>query len=135
MKLVLAGSKPAYQLFINKLWSKDKNVSEYRYVSSTYVMRGYNANNNTLVKLGSFSLHPEADSILREAEERGFNISPRRERMRGLETGNASFGEGGIVRGVTPASALAHGRRSGYTGYYGMICTPRGTTVRITDGD
>ena len=156
MKFVLAGFQADYERFIRKLWSKDKDVSDYRYISHPDFVRGYSPTNNEIIKLGSFRHNPDREEILREVETRGFNMNPRSERMRGLETGNASFGEGGIVSGITSSSSFYDEHTSGLgsqlslaamhearriagsyitprTGYNMEL--PRGTTVRITGND
>ena len=59
MKLVLAGSRAHYNIFLEKLWSKDLNTSNYRYIDRIDSILGLNAEqeliklcNEALVKKG-----------------------------------------------------------------------------------
>ena len=71
MKLVLASSRQAYDRFIEKIWSKDKDVSIYRYISNVMDLQGLARDAVTkVVKVGNYRDHPNYDQIIDEVEFR-----------------------------------------------------------------
>ena len=80
MKLVLCGSSEHYERFIEVLWRKDKDTSEYRYIQNSGHLQGF-PRDTQIVKLGSFRNHPDHDEILNRANIQ-FDTRPRSERVR-----------------------------------------------------
>jgi len=78
MKLVLAGSRRAYDKFLHILDYHNKYPCNYRYISHARDIRGY-PRETQIIKLANFSQHPQHDEILEYAKER-FDMRTLRER-------------------------------------------------------
>ena len=103
IKLVLCGSYAHYQEFTEHLWSKDKDISNYKYIGRPRDILGYSSNDCTIVKLGSFRTHPECQAIAHEATMRGFDLTSRTRRRPNLVAREpARFTDGGIITVATP---------------------------------
>ena len=76
MTIVLAGSRRHYQTFLEKLWSRDRSTTNYCYVNNSDAVRGLDRNTR-VIKLGSFTTHPNYEEILAYCESR-FDMNPRR---------------------------------------------------------
>ena len=57
MKLVLCGNREDFDYFVQVLWRRDKDISDYRYISNLNDIRGFSPLGNIIVKLGSFQNH------------------------------------------------------------------------------
>ena len=81
MKVVVAGSKRDFDRFLEVLWRKDKDISQYKYVDTELHLRGMSADGNEIVKLSSFNARPDKEVFEDAIRERGFDTS-RRSRSR-----------------------------------------------------
>lgn len=98
IKLVLCGSYEHFKQFTEHLWSKDKDISNYRYMQNPHEVLGYDPARATIVKLSSFEIHPERDAIIEVARSRGFELINRSRRRQPLiRVGNGRFQSGGMV--------------------------------------
>lgn len=86
-KMVLAGNRAEYDVFIQKLWEKDKDISAYSYINRFHNLRGMR--DIQIVRVGNYRNHRDCEMILQEARVRGF--------MPPVVTKRPQFTSGGIV--------------------------------------
>ena len=134
MKLVLAGSHFDFKRFIEILWEKDKDISNYKYVSHPNHIRGLNPETTEIIKLGSIENRPDREEILRAVrpymrrrQERADTISRREsmvqgDRLRGMEVSALFFDE----EAALPSSA--------FTAPASGLCTVSASTTAIPEG-
>ena len=80
MKFVLAGSREKYQSFVDNLWSKDKPISDYRYIHRIDTILGAGTGNELII-LANATEHPNYEYLLKECEARGIHRRSARSRI------------------------------------------------------
>ena len=104
MKYVLAGSLQDYDGFIQKLWEKDKDISNYQYIPDAVRLHGIDRG-HSLVILKNGRNRDDSEEIIQIAESKGM-YGRRRDRV--MLRDGYGFSSGGIAPSMRDGGFISY---------------------------
>ena len=114
-----------YNIFLEKLWSKDLNTSNYRYIDRVQDVLGLNRGPELIV-LGNATEHPQYEYLLNECEARGITRRSAESRR-----GDVRIGHGLRPGDTLPMTGTElNERQERWRGMTPTLTVPEGWTQR-----